>query len=36
MELTEKLCEIQATINVAKNQRNSFGNYNYINFCTIL
>lgn len=29
MELTEKLCEIQATINVAKNQRNSFGNYNY-------
>jgi len=29
MELTEKLCQIQATINVAKNQKNTFGNYNY-------
>ena len=28
-ELLKKLSQIQATINVAKNQRNSFGNYNY-------
>ena len=28
-EILSKLSKIQATINVAKNQRNSFGNYNY-------
>lgn len=28
-EILKKLSEIQATISVAKNQRNSFGNYNY-------
>lgn len=28
-EILKKLSEIQATISVAKNQKNSFGNYNY-------
>lgn len=28
-EILKKLSEIQATINVAKNQKNTFGNYNY-------
>ena len=29
MNITEKLMNIQSKLNAPKNQRNSFGNYNY-------